>query len=186
MLDFLPDDRPSEQSNVLLIINLQYVTAFINTFLVSTLRCMLMICKAIKFFFFFFLIKMLIAVLFFNAFNSSSCISPCLRSDHEVSALILGSASSWACTLVFPHDVDSKACLTALLWCCDSVRFWLWSWGPVALLLSHSFSFFFHAIYISLFLRSYCPSGLGSLSPLFFVSELLQLCRLQSYFGALV
>ena len=48
---FAPDenDRPSEQSNDLLIINLQYVTVFINTFLASTLKCMFMIFKVIKF-----------------------------------------------------------------------------------------------------------------------------------------
>ena len=30
--------------------------------------------------------------------------------------------------------VDSKACLTAVLWCCGFVRLWLCSRGPVAML----------------------------------------------------
>ena len=67
-----------------------------------------------------------------------------------LSALIQCPASLWACTLVFLLDIDSKACLTAVLWCCGFVRLWLWSWGP--------FPFFFNAFYISLFLWSYWPS----------------------------
>ena len=41
----------------------------------------------------------------------------------------------------------------------NSAFLWLWSWRPVVMLISHFFPFIFHAIYNSLFFRSYCPSG---------------------------
>ena len=91
---------------------------------------------------------------FFNSFNSSSCISAFLL-FRGLTALILGSASLWARTFVFLHDVDSKACLTAILCCYDFVRLWLWSWGPVVMLESHS-------------LPPYLPGMQYFISPCFF------------------
>ena len=61
---------------------------------------------------------------------------------------------------MFLHGVNSKAYLAVALWCCGFVRLWLWSWGPVVAHTFHSFPFFFHVGYISLFLLSYCPLGL--------------------------
>ena len=67
--------------------------------------------------FFFFLIKMLMAVLFFSSFNSSSCISAFLVFC-GLGALILGSASSWACALVFLVFVISFRFFLSILCYC--------------------------------------------------------------------
>ena len=116
-----------------------------------------------------FLMKRLTAFFFFffnSFFNSSSWLSALLLFC-GLGALFLRLASSCACSFVFQHGLNSKACLAAALWCCGFVRLRLWSWGPVVL---------FHAIYISLCLLSYCPLGLWnliSIVPWFCISEIM-------------
>ena len=82
--------------------------------------------------------------------NSYSCISASLLFC-GLSALILSTACSRSCIPAFIYDVDSRACLAAILWYCSFVELWLCSWGPVVSHTSHSLSF------ISLFLLCYCP-----------------------------
>ena len=71
----------------------------------------------------------------------------------------------------------SPSYLAAALWCCSFVRLWLWSCGPVVAHTFHSFPFFFHASYISLFLLSYCPLRLWVLVSIvrwFCISAIMQ------------
>ena len=114
---------------------------------------------------------------FLNSFfDSSSCLSAFLL-FWGLGALFLRPAPSCACSFVFLHGVDSKAYLAAALWCCGFVRLSLWSWGPVVAHTFHSFPFFFHAGYISLFLLSYCPLGLWVLISMvrwFCISAIMQ------------
>ena len=69
-----------------------------------------------------------------------------------------------------------------------SVFVWLWSWSPiVSMLISHSFPFIFHAIYISpCFFGLIVLLGSGASSSLLFGSVLLESCRLRYYYWILV
>ena len=161
---------------------------FIITFWVSSLKCMFINWKlsVIEYFFlslFCFVFNGNAYGGFFNSFfNSSSCVSAFLLLC-GLGALFLHSASSCACSFVFLHGVDSKAYLVTAMRCCSFVRLWLWSWGPVVAYTSHSFPLFFHAIYISLFLLSYCPLALWvliSIVPWFCISAVVQFTVLLS------
>ena len=103
---------------------------------------------------------------FFNYFfNSSSCVSTFLLFC-DLGALFLRPASPCACSFVFLHSVDSKACLAAAVWCCGFMVFWLWSLGPVVAHTFHSFPFSSMQFISPCFFCLIVLSGSGSSSPL--------------------
>ena len=76
--------------------------------------------------------------------------------------------------------MDSKACLSAVLWCCGFVRLRLWCWGPVGAHSFHSFPFSSMQFISPCFFCLVVLSGSGSSSPLYRGSVFLQSCNLQS------